>query len=259
MQIIHVGTSGWNYSHWQGVFYPHELSPRKWLSFYATYFDTVEVNATFYGSPKEKTFRNWYKSTPDNFIFAVKANRFITHVRRLRDVKEEIKRFYQTVAPLEEKLRVILFQLPPSLKFDQVLIEEFLSLLNSQYQTTIEVRNKTFNNPVFFSLLRDANVALCISDTAGRYPSLIEELTADFFYIRLHGSRTLYRSCYTEEELKMWKEKILHFGLPGYVYFDNDALGWAVPNALHLKALLGQKIKPLSEEAKALLKQRPLD
>ena len=150
MQIIHVGTSGWNYSHWQGVFYPQELSPRKWLSFYATYFDTVEINATFYGSPKEKTFRNWYKSTPDNFIFAVKANRFITHVRRLRDVKEEIKRFYQTVAPLEEKLQVILFQLPPSLKFDQVLIEEFLSLLNSQYQTTIEVRNKTFNNPVFF-------------------------------------------------------------------------------------------------------------
>ncbi len=259
MQNIHIGTSGWNYPHWRGIFYPKGLSTRKWLSFYADYFDTVEVNATFYGSPKEKTFRNWYKATPKGFIFAVKANRFITHVRRLRDVKEEVKRFYQIVAPLEEKLRVVLFQLPPSLKFDQALIEEFLSVIDLQYQTTIEVRNKSFNNPYFFNLLRQANVALCISDTAGRYPSLIEEVTADFVYVRLHGSRTLYRSCYTEDELKIWKEKLLGFGLPGYVYFDNDALGWAVPNALLLKNLLGQEAKPLPEDAKALLKGRPLD
>ncbi len=259
MKKIWVGTSGWNYPHWRGIFYPPGLPTKKWLSYYATYFDTVEINATFYGTPKEKTFKNWYEAVPDDFLFAVKASRFITHIKRLREVGEAIKRFYRVVAPLGEKLGPILFQFPPNLKYDRSLLEEFLGLLDPIYQTTIEVRHESFDNPEFFELLRRAGVALCLSDTAGKYPSLIEVLTTDFVYVRLHGSRVLYHSCYTEEELKDWATKLKTWGLPGYVYFDNDALGWAVPNALRLKALLGQEAKPLTEEAAALLKGRPLD
>jgi uncharacterized protein YecE (DUF72 family) len=235
---IRIGTSGWNYPHWRGVFYPKGLGQRRWLSYYATYFDTVEVNATFYGTPKEKTFRAWAEAVPEGFVFAVKASRFITHIKRLREVAEALKRFYQSICPLKEKLGPILFQFPPSLKYDRTLMEDFLALLDRRYPTTIEIRNKSFWNPDFLDLLRQAGVALCLSDTAGKYPSLLEEITADFVYVRLHGSQELYRSCYTEEELKTWADKLRAWGLPGYVYFDNDAQGWAPINALHLKSLL---------------------
>ncbi len=259
MPSIRVGTSGWNYPHWRKIFYPEKLPTRKWLSFYSTYFDTVEVNATFYGTPKEKTFRRWYEETPPDFLFALKASRYITHIKRLRGVEEPLKRFYQVISPLKEKIGPLLFQLPPSLKYDPALMEDFLSLLDPRYQTSIEIRNRSFHDERFFEQLRAKNIALCLSDTASRYPSLLFELTADFVYVRLHGSRTLYRSCYTEEELETWAERLRTWGLPGYVYFDNDALGWAVPNALRLKELLGQETKPLPEEAWAILRSRPLD
>ncbi len=256
---IRIGTSGWNYPHWRKVFYPEGLPTRKWLAYYASYFDTVEVNATFYGTPKEATFRRWYEETPAGFLFALKASRFITHVKRLKGVEEPLKRFYRTISPLKEKIGPLLFQFPPSLKYDRDLIAQFLALLDPRFRTTIEIRHQSFHNEEFLELLAAHNVALCLSDTAGRYPSLLEALTADFVYIRLHGSRVLYRSCYTEEELRAWAQKILSFKRPAYVYFDNDALGWAVPNALRLKELLGLPAKPLPEEALAILKTRPLD
>ncbi len=259
MPQIRIGTSGWNYPHWRGVFYPKGLSTKKWLIYYASYFDTVEVNATFYGTPKEGTFRRWYQETPENFLFALKASRFITHVKRLRKIEEPLARFYQTISPLREKIGPLLFQLPPSLKYDPHLIGDFLDLLDLRYQTSLEIRHASFHQERFLTQLKEKNVALCFSDTAGRYPSLLLELTADFIYVRLHGSRVLYRSCYTEEELNLWADRIRSWGLPGYVYFDNDALGWAVPNALRLKELLGQESKALGEEAMAILKSRPLD
>ncbi len=256
---VRIGTSGWNYPHWRGVFYPKGLATSKWLTYYATYFDTVEVNATFYGTPKEKTLKKWYGETPSGFLFALKASRFITHVKRLRQVEEPLKRFYQVIAPLKEKIGPLLFQLPPSLKYDRALIADFLALLDPRYQTAIEIRHASFHNDEFLGLLATHQVALCLSDTAGRYPSLLEAVTAPFVYVRLHGSRTLYRSCYTEEELRAWAQKIVSFNRPTYVYFDNDSLGWAVPNALRLKELLGQPAKPLPQEALAILKDRPLD
>ncbi len=256
---IRIGTSGWNYPHWRGVFYPKGLPTRKWLSYYATFFDTVEVNATFYGTPKEATLCRWYEETPPGFLFALKASRFITHVRRLRNVKEPLERFYRIISPLKEKIGPLLFQLPPSLQYDRELLRDFLDLLDLRFRTTIEIRHRSFHNEEFLELLAARNIALCLSDTAGRYPSLLEALTADFVYIRLHGSRTLYRSCYTEAELSSWAEKIRRYQRPAYVYFDNDSLGWAVPNALRLKELLGLPAKPLPEEAWAILKTRPLD
>jgi len=256
---IRIGTSGWNYPHWRGIFYPEGLSTRKWLSYYATYFDTVEVNATFYGTPKETTFRRWYEETPEGFLLALKASRYITHIRRLKDVAEPLDRFYQVISPLREKIGPLLFQFPPSLEYDRGLISQFLDLLNPNFRTAIEIRHVSFHNEEFLELLASHNVALCLSDTAGRYPSLWEVVTADFVYIRLHGSRVLYRSCYTEKELRLWAEKISHFARPTYVYFDNDSLGWAVPNALRLKELLGLPARSLPEEALLILKTRPLD
>ncbi len=256
---IRIGTSGWNYPHWRKVFYPPGLPSSRWLAYYAKYFDTVEVNATFYGTPKSKTLARWYEATPAEFVFALKASRFITHIKRLRDAEAPLRRFYETIRPLKEKIGPILFQLPPSLKFDPHLIADFLALLDPHYLHTMEIRHQSFHNDTFLELLREKRVALCLSDTAGRYPSLLEAITADFVYVRLHGSRRLYYSCYTEEELSRWAEKLRKWNQPGYVYFDNDALGWAVPNALRLKELLGQHPPPLPEEAHAILSGRPLD
>lgn len=126
---IRIGTSGWNYRHWRGIFYPKKLPTRKWLSYYSQYFDTVEVNATFYGTPKKETLARWLEETPEGFLFAVKASRFITHLKRLKAVGEALERLFESLSPLYPKLGVILFQLPPSLKYEPELMEEFLSLI----------------------------------------------------------------------------------------------------------------------------------
>ncbi len=255
---IRIGTSGWNYRHWRGVFYPSKLPVHRWLSYYSQFFDTVEVNATFYGSLKRETLRRWLAETPESFVFAVKASRFITHVRRLKGVSEAIQRFWEEVLLLGNKLGPILYQLPPSLTYDPAIIEDFLACLPPEPPSVIEIRNATFHQREFLEQLKKYRVALCLSDTAGRYPSLWEEVTADLVYIRLHGSRRLYHSCYTEEELQVWARKIRRFPVKRvYVYFDNDALGWAPENALRLKALLGLPAPPLPEEARELLKGRP--
>ncbi|OAQ20325.1 DUF72 domain-containing protein [Thermosulfurimonas dismutans] len=257
---IRIGTSGWNYRHWRGIFYPKKLPTRKWLSYYSQYFDTVEVNSTFYGTPKKETLARWLEETPEGFLFAVKASRFITHLKRLKAVGEALERFFESLSPLYPKLGVILFQLPPSLKYEPELMEEFLSLIPRDFSVTLEIRNSSFHNRDFLRQLERYGVALCLSDTAGRYPSLLEVITADFTYIRLHGSRSLYRSCYTQEELSAWAEKIRAFSVQKvYVYFDNDSLGWAPENALRLKSLLGFATRALPEEVFKTLSRRPLE
>ncbi|WP_297058615.1 DUF72 domain-containing protein [Thermosulfurimonas sp.] len=260
MKDIRVGTSGWRYRHWRGVFYPQTLPTRKWLRYYTEYFDTVEVNATFYGTIKPRTLKAWLEETPEDFIFAVKASRYITHIRKLREVREPLLRFYASLEPLYPKLGVILFQLPPGLSYHPEIMEEFLALLPREFPVALEIRHASFHCTEFLSQLKRYGVALCLSDTAGRYPSLFPALTADFTYLRLHGSRTLYRSCYTEEELREWSRKIRSFQVARvYVYFDNDALGWAPENALRLKELLGLPTRELPPEARQILAGRPKD
>lgn len=234
---VYLGTSGWHYGHWRGIFYPADLKREKWLNFYSNYFNTVEVNATFYRDIKSSTFEKWYSSVNEKFIFSVKISRQITHFKKLRIDKILIDNFLKKVSTLKEKLGVILIQLPPSLRFDQSLIDEFLSLLDRKYKYAIEVRNKTFIDDKFLTLLRRDNVAFCISDSAGRYP-FHEAITADFIYLRLHGSKKIYASEYTEEELIYLEEKIKNWNKLTFVYFDNDFMGFAFKNALRLKDLL---------------------
>ena len=232
-----IGTSGWNYKHWKGLFYPEKVSQKKWLEFYARHFDTVEINATFYRLPKPSTFELWRCRTPEGFLWAVKASKFITHTKRLKECEEPLKRFYDSVVMLKEKLGPLLFQLPPSLAFDPSLFREFCSLLNPMFQHVLEVRHKSWISDEAFQIMGDFNIAFCISDTAGRYP-YHETVTADFIYIRLHGSKKLYASLYTDDEIRQWAGKIKKWDMFTFVYFDNDFEGYAIQNAKQLKDLL---------------------
>lgn len=235
----YIGTSGWSYSSFRGVLYPEGLKSKDWLMFYAERFNTVEINATFYRTPRKSTFEKWYAETPKDFVFSVKAHKSITHVKRLKDVDEELKTFFKSIEPLKEKGRVILFQLPPSLTFSKEVLEEFLAKLPSGYKHVVEIRNKSFHNEEFFELLRKRGVCLCFSDFGGRYPSWVEVMTANFLYIRMHGRERVYFSNYTEEELKELSQTIKRFNAEEvYVYFDNTGLGYAVPNALRLREIL---------------------
>ncbi len=237
-QKVLIGTSGWNYPSWRGVFYPPDLPSSRWLEFYAGIFSTLEANATFYRSPRPSTFEAWKTRTPQNFLWAVKAHRVITHIKRLKDVGEPLARFFDSLLPLEEKLGPILFQLPPRLPFHGDQFAEFCDLLKPDYRYTLEVRHPSWLTDRLFSLLKDHGIAFCISDTAGRYP-YHEAVTADFVYIRLHGSTMLYASDYGEEELQEWACKIRKWKRDTFVYFDNTMSANAPKNALRLKEILG--------------------
>ncbi len=235
---IYIGTSGWIYNHWAEVFYPKDCPKGRWLEFYAGHFSTVELNASFYRLPKPKTFENWRQRTPDDFLWAVKASRYITHVKRLREVEEPLERLYGSVEILEEKLGPILFQLPPSLAFHEEVFSRFCQHLKIGRLHALEVRHPSWEHQKAIEILRDHNMALCVSDTAGRYP-YIEENTASFFYIRLHGSQQLYASEYSEGELEGYARKIRDWAKDTYLYFDNDYHGYAVKNARRMKEILG--------------------
>jgi uncharacterized protein YecE (DUF72 family) len=236
----HVGTSGWQYSHWTGVFYPEELKPKDWLRFYAEHLNTLELNVTFYRQVRGSTFRKWYDTVPADFFFSVKMSRFITHIKRLRIEEESVRRFLDDADALKEKLGVILIQLPPSLKFDRPLMDDFFGHLDPLCRYTVEARNSTFVSDEFFSLLREHNIAWCVAESAGRYP-YHEELTASFAYVRLHGRTELYASSYADDELRELAAKILSWSRETYVYFDNDFSGYAVKNAMTLRGMLSRE------------------
>lgn len=231
-----IGTSGWNYRHWKELFYPSGLPVSKWLDFYSMHFTTVEVNSTFYRLPKPETFERWHDGSPQNFIWALKASRFITHIKRLKDCRDSLEILYSRASRLKNKLGPILFQLPPNLIFDNDTVSVFCKQLDQSYRHVFEIRHPSWVENNFFEILKAHNIAFCISDTAGRYP-YNENLTSDFIYIRLHGGKKLYSSEYSESELQEWANKIRGWGLEGYIYFDNDFSGFAVKNAKRLQEI----------------------
>jgi uncharacterized protein YecE (DUF72 family) len=235
----YVGCSGWHYEHWRGLFYPEELPRPKWLSFYAEQFDTVELNSSFYRLPSEKAFTTWRESTPDNFIFAVKVNRFITHIKRLRNSGPAVENSLSRAGLLKEKLGPLLYQLPPSMKRNDELLQSFLSSLPRKCQHVIEFRHESWIDDAVFDILRRHNVGLCVFDMPGFSCPLVA--TSDFAYVRLHGSDGLYSSCYSDAELSRWAERIARLGQnveASYIYFNNDAEAFAVSNAMTLRSLL---------------------
>lgn len=236
---VRIGTSGWMYDHWRGVFYPEELPKKDWLSFYTQVFDTVEINASFYHLPKETTLRRWYDETPPSFLFAVKAPRYITHVKKLKGIDEALILFYSRVALLQEKCGPLLFQFPPRFSFEREKVQSFLGKLSTSFRYVFEFRHPSFFCEELYELLRRHGIALCFADTP--FFPYAEVTTASFVYLRLHGSQSLYTHRYSEEELRVWAQKIATWQREHtvYCYFDNDYAGFAVENALTLGRYLG--------------------
>jgi len=238
---VRIGTSGWHYKHWVGTVYPERLPSSKMLEFYYQRYDTVEINNSFYRLPNVSTFECWRESTPANFLFAVKASRFITHNKKLNDPQNALENFLPRAEALGEKLGPILFQLPPQWKLNLERLEEFLTVLPRYHRYTFEFREPSWHCEKTYELLRRFNAAYCIHEIAGFHTPI--ELTADWTYIRLHGPGGKYQGSYEAEVLRAWAERIRGWSdsLKGiYVYFDNDQAGYAAHNALELNRLVRQ-------------------
>jgi uncharacterized protein YecE (DUF72 family) len=247
MPKFRIGCSGFLYDSWSGAFYPEDLPHKLWLSFYMEKFNTVEINVTFYRLLKKEAFERWYKDTPAGFTFCLKGSRFITHVKKLKDVELPLSTFFNATAPLLEKLEVVLWQLPPNLKLNLKNLEDLVDNLK-QYPVrhVFEFRHKSWLTKKVFKLLSSANMSLCMSD----WPSFINDLpaTADFIYIRRHGERGGFATNYSTDQLKADAKRIKEYmklGKDVYFYFNNDAFAYAPKNAIELKAIL-ENILPKS-------------
>ena len=237
---IHIGTSGWNYPHWKPRFY-QDISKAQWLTHYASRFNTVEVNSTFYRLQSDKTFERWYQQTPDIFRFTIKGNRYLTHTKRLNNPQDSIQIEQQHARHLKEKLAVVLWQLPANFSLNLNRLSIFIDALTkwNSVRHTIEFRHSSWFESAVAELLRNNNIAVCQSD-AGDWP-MWREITADFVYLRLHGNPTTYVSNYSPTKLVKLAGEIrtwLKQGLDVHAYFDNDANARAPLNARSLQKLI---------------------
>jgi uncharacterized protein YecE (DUF72 family) len=237
---IWVGTSGYVYRHWRkGVFYPTGLKVRDELAHYAAHFPTVELNNPFYRLPTAEMFARWRTVTPDGFEFAVKASRYITHIKRLRNTEEEIELFLSRARELGPKLGPVLFQLPPNQQVDMPRLLEFLPLLSSGQRWVLEFRHPSWHTPEVYRALAQHEVALCIPVGGGLEPDRVT--TAAFSYIRMHRGQEP-RGGFTGEELKGWATRLRALSSVGkdvYIYFNNDWEGFAIRDARVIQKLLG--------------------
>ena len=285
---VRIGISGWRYEPWRGIFYPPGLAQRRELAFAARMLPTIEINGSFYSLQRPGSYAEWYDQTPPGFVFALKGSRYITHMLKLKNVDTPLANFFASgVLRLRDKLGPILWQFPPQLGFDAERFAAFFALLPRDsgaalalarrhderlegrawleidrvrpLRHAIEIRHPSFIDPAFIALLRRHRIALVVADTAGRWP-LLEDLTADFVYVRLHGDKELYASGYDDAALDRWAARIatwrdggqvgdarLASPRPGrarvrrdvYCYFDNDVKVHAPYDAAHLAARLG--------------------
>lgn len=242
--VYHLGTSGWSYPQWRLKFYPEGLATKDWLEFYGRHFATVEVNMTFYRFPKPETLRAWVEKTPPHFVFTLKANRQITHAKKLRKVASEVRYFDILADALKPKLGCLLFQLPPSLTLDLDLLAEFLTALSPGYKNVIEFRHESWHDARVSDALRRAGVGFCAVSSARMPPTVVE--TAPFAYFRFHGLTGGYRHHYSDEELREWADRIkgLRSSEEVFVYFNNDYQAHAVENCRRLAELLAGPGQP---------------
>ncbi len=238
--MVRIGTSGWHYGHWRGPFYPPDVPPARMLDFYSHQFDTVELNNSFYKLPTPAAFEEWKRSTPKGFLFAVKASRYITHMKKLKEGEASFERFHERVVELGAKLGPILFQLPPRWGPDPERLDEFLGSLPRRRRYAFELRDPSWFNAETEAVLRRHRAGFCIYDFDRRQSPLT--VTADFVYLRLHGPEGRYAGSYSERELERWHREIegwCRAGLDVYCYFDNDQAGYAARDALRLRERVG--------------------
>jgi len=245
MTEARIGTSGWHYAHWgRGVFYPAELKRADWLGYFARSFNTVEINNTFYQLPREETFQKWREATLEGFRFALKASRFITHIKRLKEPEKTISNFLSRAGLLRNRLGPVLFQLPPTLKCDLDRLARTLDYLSSQdmvpeLEAVFEFRHPSWLCDRTFEILEGHGASLCLSDM--ETCPVTAPLRFGFVYARRHGPSGAYAGCYSERHTRKDAERVedwLREGRAGYMYFNNDVEGFAVKNALRLKELL---------------------
>jgi uncharacterized protein YecE (DUF72 family) len=244
MGKLFLGTSGYSYKHWKGVFYPPDLPQARWLEFYCQHFATVELNVTFYRLPNQETFSGWYQRTPPDFCFAAKGSRFITHIKKLKDCRQPLQLFKENATALGEKLAVCLWQLPPNLHYNNERLSDFCQLLRKEYaekRHTFEFRHESWLNEECYACLSAHAFALCIPVGPG-YPRQ-EQMTAPFSYIRFHSGETRRDSSYTDKELAQWAAKIKQWLTERdiYAYFNNDAHAFAIANAKKLRDFFSAK------------------
>jgi len=233
---IRIGTSGWHYSHWKELFYPPNLPKNKWFEHYAEHFATVEINNTFYQLPKEVSLQRWHKQAPKNFVYSVKANRYITHIKRLKDTSEALGRFFETIGILKGKLGPVLYQLPPSLHKDLDLLKSFIILLPRKRIAVFEFRHDSWFSEDTFKLLNKFGVGFCVHDLVGKETPRV--VTADVIYVRFHGPTGRYRGNYSKSMLQTWAKWFKDHTKEVrsiYAYFNNDIGGHAINNAKTLK------------------------
>ena len=236
---FHIGTSGWNYEHWKEIFYPENLKQSEWLQFYSKKSKTVEINNSFYNLPKEKTFDIWRNTVPKEFIFSIKASRFITHMKKLNEPENSTKKFFQRIKVLKDTAGPVLFQLPPRWHFNEERLKNFLKVLPKKYKYAFEFRDETWWNNTTYEILKNKNAAYCIFELGEQKSP--KEITADFIYIRLHGPKEKYCGNYNKKTLDYWADAFSRWAenvSDIYCYFDNDAGGFAIKNAIELNEIL---------------------
>jgi len=235
--VLHLGTSGFHYPHWRGVFYPPELSPDAWLPFYVRHFGAVELNSTFYRLPEVEAFDRWRAETPADFLFALKFSRYGSHLKRLRDPQRTIPRFVERARHLGAQLGPVLVQLPPHWRADPPRLEAFLAEAPRDLRWAVEVRDPTWLDEAVYTVLAAHGAALCLHDLLDAHP---RRLTADWVYLRFHGDH--YQGSYSGAQLQAAAAEIdgwLARGIDCYAFFNNDQNAYAVANARELGRLLG--------------------
>ncbi len=238
---LRVGTSGWIYRHWRGPFYPPDLPQAGWFAHYSRTFDTVEVNNSFYRLPSAQVFAAWRRQAPPGFLYAIKASRFLTHMKKLKDPAEALERMLDRAAELGPRLGPILYQLPPRWHCDPDRLARFLAVLPPGLMHTVEFRDASWYTDEVRRLLEGAGAAFCIHDLRGLPCPLW--VTGPFVYVRFHGpTQVAYAARYPDRQMQAWAGRIqglIDSGLDVYAYFNNDDRAYAVENALQLRTLVG--------------------
>ncbi|MGZ2411498.1 uncharacterized protein YecE (DUF72 family) [Sphingomonas sp. F9_3S_D5_B_2] len=238
---IHIGCSGWVYKHWRGILYPEGLPQKRWFARYAEDFDTVEINASFYRLPLASTFEGWRERAPQGFRYAIKVNRFITHLKKLAGVADEVQEFAALSRRLEHTLGPLLYQLPPNLKLDLVRLENFLKTVPADLINVFEFRNPDWYVPETYALLDQYGASFCVHDMHGSKTERVA--VGPIAYVRFHGGEGKYWGRYSDEGLLNWTDWILDQSRQGravWCYFNNDIHGNAIHDAQTLKSMVRQ-------------------
>jgi len=246
---LRVGCSGWQYRHWRGEFYPADLPQARWFEYYASRFDTVEINNSFYRLPERATFAEWARRAPLTFEFAVKASRFLTHMKKLKDPEDPLGRFFDNARQLGSRFGPVLYQLPPRWPVNVERLEIFLRALPRGYRHTIEFREPSWYDPRVYELLRRHDVALCLHDMQGSASGKL--VVGPFIYVRFHFGTQKYGGRYADNRLDEWAEWLAARaadGLHVFAYFNNDAGGHAPRDAVRLRQKIGALSAAVSRE-----------